>query len=254
MSLECFQQFSARDVPQRHAAARTGHGQGLAVRRKGHTLDHAPCRLTAGQHLRRLGILERLRPFPGRGGPKDRRPVAAAAGQESRRAGSFEKSRERQNPVCPSRRRISRPLATSQTLSGQGEPPGSIHPLGPKPAARYFPSGENASAPTIRVSLRVSLSPRKSGRSVAPGNRASSVPASMSHSATWETSACPPYPTASRRLSVGENATLKMALLSPAGSSRTSRPVAASHRRTRLPLAHAIQWPSDEKRVTNDQP
>src|SRR6516165_5827740 len=63
-----------------------------------------------------------------------------------------------------------------------------------------------------------------------------------------------PYPTASRRLSVGENATLKMELPSPTDSSLASRPVAASHRRTRLPSADAIQWPSDEKRATNDQP
>ena len=40
--------------------------------------------------------------------------------------------------------------------------------------------------------------------------------------------------------------------MSPAGSSRTSRPVAASHRRTLLPSAAAISWPSGEKRATND--
>ena len=49
---------------------------------------------------------------------------------------------------------------------------------------------------------------------------------------------------------MGEKATLKMEPSLPAGNSRTSRPVAESHRRTRLPSATAIQWPSDEKRAT----
>ena len=53
---------------------------------------------------------------------------------------------------------------------------------------------------------------------------------------------------------MGENATLEIKPFSTAGSSRTSRPVAASHRRTLLPLAAAISWPSGEKRATRDQP
>ena len=42
MPLERFKKFSGGDVPQLHVPLTTGHGQGLAVRRKGHILDHAP--------------------------------------------------------------------------------------------------------------------------------------------------------------------------------------------------------------------
>src|SRR5262245_55627534 len=159
---------------------------------------------------------------------------------------SLEKSSETQKPVCPFRRWTSRRVATSQTFSGLRRPaPISIHLL-PKPATRYFPSGEYASAPTGPV-YSVTWNP---GRSVAPGNRAISVPAWMSHSETYETLVCPPCPVASRLLSVGENATLKTRLLPPADRTRTSRPVAASQRRTLAPSAAAISCPSDEKRAT----
>ena len=42
MPLERFQKLSGGDVPQLHGPLTTGQGQGLAVRRKGHILDHAP--------------------------------------------------------------------------------------------------------------------------------------------------------------------------------------------------------------------
>ena len=80
MPLERFQKFSGGDVPQLHGPPTTGQGQGLAVRRKGHILDHAPSSLAERHAL--IGILERLRRFPGLGRPDDRRPVAAAAGQQ----------------------------------------------------------------------------------------------------------------------------------------------------------------------------
>ena len=53
---------------------------------------------------------------------------------------------------------------------------------------------------------------------------------------------------------MGENATLKTRLVSPADSSRKSRPVAASHRRMLLPPAAAMSCPSDEKRATQQSP
>ena len=137
MPLERFQKFAAGDVPQMHVPRNTGHCQGLAVRRKGHTLDHAPSRL--------IGILERLHPLPGRGGPEDSRPVAAAAGQQLSVLREVERNTESRVSI---QGRISRRLATSQTFSGLGEPPGLNHHFEPKPATRYFPSGENASAPT----------------------------------------------------------------------------------------------------------
>jgi len=52
-------------------------------------------------------------------------------------------------------------------------------------------------------------------------------------------------------LSVGEKATLKTRAVCPGESSRTSRPLAASHRRTFLPSAAAISWQSGEKRATS---
>ena len=59
---------------------------------------------------------------------------------------SLVKSRAMQKPVCPVRRWIGRRVPTSQTFSGLSlREPASIHLL-PKPATRYFPSGENASA------------------------------------------------------------------------------------------------------------
>ena len=45
MPLERFQEFSGGDVPELHGSLATGQGQGLAVRRKGHILDHARLRI-----------------------------------------------------------------------------------------------------------------------------------------------------------------------------------------------------------------
>ena len=115
----------------------------------------------------------------------------------------------------------------------------------PKPATRNCPSGEKARALTGPLySVTVTIN---SGRSVAPVNRPSSFPDSISQSNTCDTLSSKPYPTASRRLSEGENATLVTFPLSPVVSCRTALPVAASHRpRLLLFRAHAMSWPSGE--------
>ena len=176
MPLERFQEFSGGDVPQLHGSLTTGHGQGLAVRRKGHILDHAPSRLA-----------DRSSPDRDSGASASLSRSRSTRGSPSRRGcrwpAAFRPSRSREKHSSPCVHsgggsvgawRPPRPSADWENL---------LHitmSFEPNPATRYFPSGENASAPTAPVFA----STRKSGRSVAPGNRASSVPASMSHSAT----------------------------------------------------------------------
>src|SRR5262249_23255540 len=86
MSLERFTEFPGGDVPQLHVAGATGHGQCLAVRRKGRVIDKPSPRLAISLRAS-IRILERPQRFPGFSGPEDHRPVMAGTGHQSRRSG-----------------------------------------------------------------------------------------------------------------------------------------------------------------------
>ncbi len=97
MSLKRCHKLAGSDIPQQYLspAFPTGHGQGLAVRRKGDVLDEAS---SAPRVL--IGIHERLCRFPGCRRPEDRRAVGLPLASN---LPSLEKSRDRQYPLCPPR-------------------------------------------------------------------------------------------------------------------------------------------------------
>ncbi len=145
MPLERFQKFSGGDVPQLHGPLTTGQGQGLAVRRKGHILDHAPSRMTRVQRGsdRDSGACASLsRSRSTRGSPSRRGCRWPAAIRPAR-------SREKHSSSCVHSGggsvgawRPPRPSAERENSQSDSEV------FEPNPATRYFPSGENASAPT----------------------------------------------------------------------------------------------------------